>query len=98
MLAQVQVPVIQNEPDLVPSAESGINVQRNAEPVPTAEDPDSETIPTKLRRTKRKTAGKHKNKFKQPRTAVTSSIIITVNKLSVYLVITTLLILYGLYI
>ena len=43
---EVQVPVIQNEPDPVPSAEYGINVQRNAEPVPTAEDPDSETIPT----------------------------------------------------
>ena len=95
---EVQVPTVQHEPDPVPSAELGTNVQSDAEPVPTADDPDSETIPTPPKRTKRKTAGKHRNKFKQPRTAVTSSITITVNELSVYLVLTTLLILYGLYI
>ena len=77
-----QVPTVQHDSDPVFPAESGADVQRIAP----------------SRRTKRKTAGKHKNKFKQPRTAVTSSITITVNELSVYLVLTTLLILYGLYI
>ena len=93
-----QVPTVQHDSDPVFSVESGADVQSIAEPIPTAEDPDSETLPTSPRRTKRKTAGKHKNKFKQPRTAVTSSITITVNELSVYLVLTALLILYGLYI
>lgn len=93
-----EIPTVQHDSDPVPSAESGANVQSNAEPVPTAEDPDSETLPTPPRRTKRKTAGKHKNKLKQPRTAVTSPITITVNELSVYLLITTLLVIYGLYI
>lgn len=93
-----QVPTVQHDSDPVPSAESGATVQSNAEPVHTTEDPDTETLPTPPRRTKRKTAGKHKNKFKQPRTAVTSSITITVNELSVYLLITTLLVIYGLYI
>ena len=79
-------------------AESGADVQGIAEPIPTAEDPDSKTLPTPPRRTKRKTAGKHKNKFQQPRIAVTSSITVKVHELSVYLVLTTLLILYGLYI
>ena len=80
------------------SVEPGADVQSIAEPIPTAEDPDSETLPRSPRRTKRKTAGKHKNKIKQPRTAVTSSITVTVNELSVYLVLAALLILYGLYI
>ena len=63
-------------------------------PLPAAENPDSETLPTAPRRTRWETAGKHKNKFK-PRTAPTNSIAITVNELSVYLVITALLVLYG---
>lgn len=85
---QEQLPIVQPNSDPIPSAE----------PVPRTEDPESETVPIPPRRTKRKTAGKHKNKFKQPRTAVTSSITITVNELSVYLVITALLALYGIYI
>lgn len=93
-----QEPTVQHDSDPVFPAESGADVQSIADPIPTAEDPDSETSPTPPRRTKRKTAGKHKNKFKQPRTAVTNSITITVNERSVYLVLTTLLILYGLYI
>ena len=76
-----RVPTVQNDTELVASAEV---------PVPET------TSPIPPRRTKRKTAGKHKNKFKQPKTAVTSSITITVNELSIYLVISTLLILYGL--
>ena len=67
-------------------------------PLPAAENPDSENLPTGLRRTRWETAGKHKHKFKQPRTAPTNSIVITVNELSVYLVITALLVLYGIYI
>ena len=63
--------------------------------LPATENPDSETLPTAPRRTRWETAGKHKNKFKQPRTAPTYSIAITVNELSVYLVITALLVLYG---
>ena len=93
-----QIPTVQHDSDPVFPAESGADIQSIAEPIPTAEDPESETLPTPPRRTMRKTAGKHKNKFKQPRTAVTNSITITVNELSVYLVFTTLLILYGLYI
>ena len=91
-------PTVQSDPDPVPSTEPGNSVQGDVEPVPTAEDPVPDTPPIPPRRTKRKTAGKHRNKFKQPKTAVTSSITITVNELSVYLVISTLLILYGLYI
>ena len=67
-------------------------------PLPAAENPDSETLPTEPRRTRWETAGKHKNKFKQPRTTPTNSLAITVNELSVYLVITALLVLYGIYI
>ena len=67
-------------------------------PLPAAENPDSETLPTAPRRTRWETAGKHKNKSKQPRTVPTNSIAITVNELSVYLVITALLVLYGIYI
>ena len=59
-----QVPTVQHDSDLVFSVESGADVQGIAEPIPTAEDPDSETLPTPPRRTKRKTAGRHKNKFK----------------------------------
>ena len=42
-------------------ADSGINVLGETEQAPTTEDPVPETPP---RRTKRKTAGKHRNKFK----------------------------------
>jgi len=73
-------------------------VQNDTAPVPTAEVPVPETTPTSPRQTKRKTAGRHRNKFKEPKTAVTSSITITINELSLYLVISTLLILYELYI
>jgi len=38
-----QIPTVQHDPDPVLSAKSGENVQSNAEPVPTAEDPDSES-------------------------------------------------------
>ena len=38
-----QVPTVQHDPDPVLSAKSGENVESNAEPVPTAEDPDSES-------------------------------------------------------
>ncbi|XP_068760968.1 uncharacterized protein [Montipora capricornis] len=64
-----QVPTVQHDSDPVFSVEPGADVQSIAEPIPTAEDPDSETLPRSPRRTKRKTAGKHKNKIKQPRTA-----------------------------
>ena len=67
-------------------------------PLPAADNPDSETLPTAPRRTRWETARKHKNKFKQSRTAPTNSIAITVNELLVYLVITALLVLYGIYI
>lgn len=73
-------------------------VQNDTEPVPSAEVPTPEmTSPIPPRRTKRKTAGKHKIKFKQPKTAVASSIIITVNELSIYLVMSTLLTLFSLF-
>ena len=52
-------------------------VQNDTEPVPTAEIPVPETTPRPPRRTKRKTAGKHRKKFKEPKTAVTSSITIS---------------------
>lgn len=92
-------PTGQTSADPACSEERVPTVENDTEPVPSAEAPVPETTsPIPPRRTKRKTAGKHKNRFKQPKTAVTSSITITVNELSIYLVISTLLILYGLYV
>ena len=61
-------------------------MQGYAEPIRSVEDPVVDTLPTPTRRTKRKTAGKHRSKFKQLKTAVKSSITVTANELSVYLV------------
>ena len=83
-------PTLQTNADPTCPEERVLTVQNDTEPVSTAEVPVPETTPTPLRRTKRKTAGKHRNKFKEPKTAVTSSITITVNELSLYLVVSTL--------
>ena len=91
-------PIIQSDRDPLSSADSGINVRGGAEQIPTTEDPVPETPPKPPRQTRRKTAGNRRNKFEQPKTAATHSIIITVNELSVYLLISILLISYGLYI
>lgn len=95
-------PTAQSDTDSVPPAGPGISAQDDQNQVPTVAepvaDPVPETPPIPPRRSKRKTAGKHKNKFKEPQTVATNSITITVNELSVYLVISTLLILYGLFI
>ena len=50
-------------------------VQNDTEPVPSAEVPVPETTsPIPPRRTKRKTAGKHKNKFKQPKIGIAANL------------------------